>query len=101
MTRRILGGSAAFLGLLALTGTGNLAQAQTRHRDRPLTITRHFGGPRHTGIEVRDHGNEIIAWGGFSANGYGPPRMGAAAARREALNESRPGSHGRRLWLWV
>ncbi len=64
------------------------AQAQTRHRDRPLTITRHFASPRHTGIEMRDHGNEIVAWGGFSANGFGPRPMGAAAARRAAINDS-------------
>ena len=85
---RSIGGSTAVVTLLAFCGSADLAQAQTRPRDRPLTITRHAGGPRHTGIEVRDHGNEIVAWGGFAANGYGPPRMGAAAAQRAARNES-------------
>lgn len=66
-----------------------MADAQTRHRDRPLTITRHHGpSTRGTGIEVRNGGNEIIAWGGFSANGYGYGRLGPRAARREAENEA-------------
>ena len=63
--------------------------AQTRHHERPLTITRHTGAAaRGTGIEYRDGGREIIAWGGFSANGYGNNRMGREASRREARNES-------------
>jgi hypothetical protein len=64
------------------------AQARRGH-DRPLTISRHAGAAhRGTGIEYRDGGREVVAWGGFSANGYGPRAMGSEAARREARNES-------------
>ena len=77
----------AFAALAAASCLPASAQDRTRHRDRPLTITRHTG-PRGHGIEYRDSGNEVIAWGGFSANGYGYPRLGAEAARREARNES-------------
>ena len=75
------------LAAVFLAGTVGSAQAQS-HRDRPLTIKRHPGGQAKTGIEVRNNGNEVIAWGGFSGNGYGYGRLGAAAARREASNEA-------------
>lgn len=73
--------------LLMAGGTAAFAQS-AHHRERPLTITRHTGVSRGSGIEYRDQGREIIAWGGFSANGYGQPRLGAEAARREARNEA-------------
>jgi hypothetical protein len=63
------------------------AQSRRVH-ERALTITRHAGAHRGTGIEYRDGGREVVAWGGFSANGYGPRAMGSEAARREARNES-------------
>ena len=87
MKSSLSGGVAAILGMALAMGTAQ-AQEHARHRDRPLTITRHAGPARGTGIEVRDHGNEIVAWGGFSGNGYGYGRMGSAAARREARNEA-------------
>lgn len=89
MSRFSFGKSAA-VGVLVLLGAAGLAQAQERirHKDRPLTITRHTGQTRGTGIEVRDHGNEVIAWGGFGANGYGYGRAGGEASRRAARNES-------------
>lgn len=89
MSRYSFGRSAAF-GLALVLGASGLAQAQDRVRpkDRPLTITRHTGAVRGTGVEVRDHGNEVIAWGGFGANGYGYGGAGSEAARRAARNES-------------
>ena len=36
---------------------------------------------------MRNGGSEIIAWGGFSSNGYGYGRMGREAANRAARNE--------------
>lgn len=83
-------GKSVAVGVLVMVSGMGLAQAQERnhHRDRPLTITRRTGPVRGTGIEVRDHGNEVIAWGGFGANGYGYGRAGGEASRRAARNES-------------
>lgn len=88
MTPRFVRGTAALITVLSLAATASVASAQerTRHRDRPLTITKH-AVPR-TGVEVRDGGNEIVAWGGFGANGYGYGRLGPAEARRAARNEA-------------
>ncbi len=82
--------TARLIVLAALAGAaGSPAFAQPhRVHERPLTITRHTGQARGTGIEYRDGGREIIAWGGFSANGFGAGRVGSEAARREARNEA-------------
>lgn len=90
MTLSTLAGRLALLSVAfgGLASTGALAQARHPH-ERPLTITRHAGTHRGTGIEYRDGGNEVIAWGGFSANGYGlGNHIGREAARREARNEA-------------
>ena len=77
------------LASLALAAAApSFAQSRKPH-ERALTITRHTGQARGTGIEYRNGGNEIVAWGGFSANGYGyGGRIGSEAARREARNEA-------------
>ena len=80
---------AALLGATLVGACSSAALAQDHGRDRALTITRH-SAPRHgTGMEYRDGGNEVVAWGGFSANGYGlGNHVGTEAARREARNEA-------------
>lgn len=82
---------ARFTLLAALAGVAAapaFAQSRKSH-ERPLTITRHTGQARGTGVEYRNGGTEVIAWGGFSANGYGyGNHLGAEAARREARNEA-------------
>lgn len=65
------------------------AYAQSSH-ERQLTITRHHTKAHQgSGVEYRDGGNEVVAWGGFSANGYGLGTHGdGEAARRAARNEA-------------
>lgn len=86
MTTTIVRGLTLLSGLAFLAGAATTVEARERTRDRPLTITKR--ATPGSGVQVLDGGNRIIAWGGFSANGYGWGPPNSPAARRAARNAS-------------
>lgn len=65
------------------------AREKLRSPNRALTITRNAapqGG--RTGIQALSDGTRVVAWGGFSANGYGWGPPNSERARRAASNAS-------------